>query len=96
MSEEEQLSLCCLQACLWLWLLLLLLLLVEDDADDVSLMLLHVLHQSFFTGGLETAYTAAEQKYAILHAGARGLACARLALGLELYGILPLWARRLT
>lgn len=95
-SEEEQLSLCCLQASLWLWLLLLLLLLVEDDADDVSLVLFHVIHQPLFTGGLEAADTAAEQKHAILHAWARGLACACLALGMELYWILPLGAWRLT
>lgn len=64
-------------------LLLLLLLLVEDDADDVSLVLLHVLHQPLFTGGLEAADAATEQEHAVLHAGARAgaLAWPRLALG---------------
>lgn len=65
---------------------LLLLLLVEDDADDVSLVLLHVLHQPLFTCGLKATDTAAEQKHTVFHAGARdrGLTCVWLALGLRL------------
>lgn len=75
-------SLCCLEA----WLdFLLLLLFVEDDADDVSLVLLHVLHQPLFTGGLEATDTAAEQQHTVLHALAwyMGLNTS-LALGLRL------------
>ena len=62
----------------------LLLLLVEDDADDVSLVLLHVLHQPLFTGGLIATDAATEQEHTVLHAGARdgGLAY-RQALGLR-------------
>lgn len=73
------------------WLLLLL---VKDDADDVSLVLLHVLHQPLFTGGLKATDTAAEQEHTVFHAGARdrGLARAGLALGLELRRVLPLGA----
>lgn len=93
--REGHVSLCCLEAWLGFWLLLLLLL-VEDDADDVSLVLLHVLHQSLFTGGLEAADAAAEKEHAVFHAEAwnGGLACARLALGLELElcWVLPLGA----
>lgn len=68
------------------WLLLLL---VKDDADDVSLVLLHVIHQPLLTGGLKATDTAAEQEHTVLH---RWLACAWLALGLrlELSGVLPL------
>lgn len=46
-----------------------LLLLAQYDADDV--VLLHVLHQLFFIGGLEAADAAAEKKHAVLHAGCR-------------------------
>lgn len=79
-------------------MLLLLLLLVEDDADDVSLVLLHVLHQPLFTGGLKATDAAAEQEHTVFHAGAGAGACAWLALGLRLEPcrVLPLWARGLT
>lgn len=40
-----------------------LLLLVRYDV-----VLLHVLHQLFFTGGLEAADVAAEEQHAVLHA----------------------------
>lgn len=59
-------------------------------------MLLHVLHQSLFAGGLEAADAAAEQEHTVLHAGAwRGeLARAWMALGLrlKLCRVLPLGA----
>lgn len=63
----------------------LLLLLVEDDADDVSLVLLHVLHQALFARGLEATDAAAEQKHAVFHARDGGL-----ALGLRPCRVLPL------
>lgn len=53
---------CCCCFCL----LLLLLLPAEDDADDVSLVLLHVLHQPLLADGLEAADTAAEKQHAVL------------------------------
>lgn len=55
-----------------LQLLLLLLLPAEDDADDVPLVLLHVLHQALLAGGLEPADAAAEKQHAILGAASRG------------------------
>lgn len=97
-GREGHVSLCCLEAGLCFWLLLLLLLLIEDDADDVSLVLLHMLHQSLFTSGLKATDTAAEQEHTIFHAGARNreLACAWMALGLELCRFLPLRAQGFT
>lgn len=82
-------SLRCLEARLGFRLLLLF---VEDDADDVSLVLLHVLHQALFARGLEATDAAAEQKHAVFHAGARdgGLTRVRLALGLRPRRVLPL------
>ena len=87
-------SLCCAALCrledrLLLLLLLLLLLFVQDDADDVALVLLHVLHQTLLARGLEAADAAAEEQHAVLHAwavpsglGARGRGRGRLgALG---------------
>lgn len=47
----------------------LLLLLVQDDADDVSLVILHVLHQMLFACGLKATDAAAEQEDAVFHAG---------------------------
>lgn len=81
---------------MWFWRLLLLLFLVQDDADDVPLMLLHVLHQSLFARGFEAADAAAEEEHAVLHAGAGDggrVACARL---LELGRVLPPWTRGFT
>ena len=46
------------------------LLLVQDDADDVALVLLHVLHQALLARGLEAADAAAKEQHAVLHAGA--------------------------
>lgn len=42
-----------------------LLLLAQYHADDI--MLLHVLYQLFFTGGLKAADAAAEEQHAVLH-----------------------------
>lgn len=36
-------------------------LLVQDDVDNLTLVLLHVIQQVFFAGGLETTDTAAEE-----------------------------------
>lgn len=75
---------------------LCLLLLVEDDADDVALVLLHVLHQTLLAGGLEAADTAAEQEDAVLHprAGARGGGLTGTLL--QQSGVLPLGAQGFT
>lgn len=48
------------------WLQFLLLPPVEDDADDVPLVLLHVLHQPLLAGGLEATDAAAEEQHAVL------------------------------
>lgn len=94
MSTGAVISLSCLEARWRFCLLLLVVLLVEDDADDVSLVILHVLHQPLFTGGLKATDAAAEQKHAILHArtgdGELACSCLGLGLGLELHGVLPL------
>lgn len=71
----DNVSVCCLRLCS-------LLLLVQDDADDVALVLLHVLHQPLLAGGLKATDAAAEQQHAVLHGGPWGeLACARMGLG---------------
>lgn len=80
-------SLSCLQARPGLRLLLLFL--VEDDADDVSFVLLHVLHEPLFAGGLEATDAAAEQQHAVLHAGA--WVWLAEGLGRELCVVLLLW-----
>lgn len=56
-----EVSVCCLGS------FALLLLLVQDDADDVPLVILHVLHQMFFACGLEATDAAAEQEDAVFH-----------------------------
>lgn len=43
-----------------------LLVFVEDDADEIALVLFHVLEQAVFAGGLEAADAAAEQQEAVL------------------------------
>lgn len=50
-----------------LFRLISLLLFAQYDADEISLMLLHVLHQLLFTGGLEATDTAAEKQHTIFH-----------------------------
>lgn len=47
--------------------LISLLLLAQYDVDQISLMLLHVLHQLLFTGGLEATDTAAKEQHTVLH-----------------------------
>ena len=56
-----------------------LLLFIEDDADYISLVAFHVVHQTLFTGGLKAADTAAKEQHAVLHAWTRGEACVQLA-----------------
>lgn len=80
-------SLCWLEACLGFCLLLLF---VEDDADDVSLVLLHVFHQSLFACGFEATDTAAEQEHAVFHGGAWSGGLARVWLRLKLHRVLTL------
>lgn len=51
-------------------------LLTEDDVDNLTLVLFHVIQQVFFAGRLETTNTATEEQNAVLHPGrrrARGL-----------------------
>lgn len=50
-----------------LFRLISLLLFAQYDADEISLMLLHVLHQLLLTGGLKATDTAAEKQHAIFH-----------------------------
>lgn len=47
--------------------LISLLLLAQYDADQISLVLLHVLHQLLFTGGLEATDTAAKEQHTVFH-----------------------------
>lgn len=64
--RRSEVSLCWLEPCC-LSSSLLLLLLVQDDADDVSLVILHVLHQMFLARGLKATDAAAEQENAVFH-----------------------------
>lgn len=57
-SSQRRASLC--------WLVSLLFL-AQYDTDDVSFVLLHVLHELLFAGGLEAADAAAEEQHAVLH-----------------------------
>lgn len=41
---------------------------VEYDADEVTLVLLHVFHQPLLTGRLQATDAAAEEQHAVLHA----------------------------
>lgn len=63
--SRSEVSLCWLESCCLSSSLLLLL--VQDDTDDVSLVILHVLHQMFFACGLEATDAAAEQENAVFH-----------------------------
>lgn len=76
-QDQRSDSMCC---CRFSLLLLFLLLPAEDDADDVSLVLLHVLHQPLLADGLEAADTAAEKQHAVLCTTDGGTCGARLWL----------------
>lgn len=58
---------CVLLAAAGLCGLISLLLLAQYDADQISLMLLHVLHQLLFTCGLEATDTAAKEQHTVFH-----------------------------